>query len=80
MNYGYWNYAVDIIDRAVSFRDVDLVDGGDPVLLWWTGFTGELGSTKSCGEVSCFVTVKRKYLKENHAQVSKNAYSWDSIA
>ena len=57
-----------------TLEDGDLLEReweGDPVLLWWTGFTGELGTTKSCGDVKCFVTVKRKYLKEKRTQVSR---------
>ncbi len=37
-----------------------------PIILWWTGFTGEKGAIKQCGDVRCFVTVDRHY--RNHPQ------------
>ncbi|KAK7501022.1 hypothetical protein BaRGS_00007902 [Batillaria attramentaria] len=38
-----------------------------PVILWWTGFTGEPGAYKTCGSVECFFTIKRKY--KNHPKL-----------
>ncbi|XP_033114209.1 alpha-(1,3)-fucosyltransferase 10-like isoform X2 [Anneissia japonica] len=32
-----------------------------PIILWWTGFTGERGRLKTCGERKCFFTVNRNF-------------------
>jgi len=29
---------------------------GNPIVLWWTPFTGEIGSNRKCGTGSCFFT------------------------
>ncbi|KAK3091428.1 hypothetical protein FSP39_019817 [Pinctada imbricata] len=36
----------------------------DPIIIWWTGFTGERGRVKQCGKDQCFFTVNRHY--RNH--------------
>lgn len=33
----------------------------DPVILWWTPFTGDPGTTRQCGSVSCFLTQDRRF-------------------
>ncbi|XP_052816699.1 alpha-(1,3)-fucosyltransferase 10-like [Mya arenaria] len=33
----------------------------EPIILWWTPFTGEKGAYRRCGQVSCFFTVDRHY-------------------
>ncbi|XP_059142726.1 alpha-(1,3)-fucosyltransferase 10-like [Physella acuta] len=38
-----------------------LEDPSDPVILWWTEFTGEPGQSKLCGQRRCFFTNNRKY-------------------
>jgi len=33
----------------------------DPIILWWTPFTGDQGTVKKCGKVNCFFTINRHY-------------------
>lgn len=33
----------------------------DPVILWWTPFTGDQGTSRQCGSVSCFFTQDRRF-------------------
>ncbi|XP_071952375.1 alpha-(1,3)-fucosyltransferase 10-like isoform X2 [Antedon mediterranea] len=35
-----------------------------PIILWWTGFTGEQGKVKKCGANKCYFTVDRRL--KNH--------------
>ena len=33
----------------------------EPIILWWTPFTFDMGKYKTCGDVKCFFTINRKY-------------------
>ncbi|XP_070544298.1 alpha-(1,3)-fucosyltransferase 10-like, partial [Ptychodera flava] len=41
--------------------DATKLDVKVPIILWWTGFTGERGKVKTCGEDKCFFTVDRHF-------------------
>ena len=52
-----------------------------PVIIWWTGFTGERGRIKRCGNVKCFFTVDRKYKDHPGTKVNDFFFLWlpDSV-
>jgi hypothetical protein len=50
------------------------VDVKDPVILWWTPFTGQKGSVRHCGTVRCFFTEDRRYRNHNLTKVSWKLY------
>lgn len=41
----------------------------EPLILWWTPFTGERGRYKKCGNVKCFFTVDRHYMNNPQTKV-----------
>ncbi|XP_045211550.2 alpha-(1,3)-fucosyltransferase 10-like [Mercenaria mercenaria] len=41
----------------------------DPVILWWTPFTGDPGTYRKCGENMCFFTVDRHYYRHKQTKV-----------
>lgn len=43
---------------------ISLHDVKDPIVLWWTPFTGDMGSVKRCGNKRCFFTQDRRF--KNH--------------
>lgn len=43
----------------------------EPIILWWTPFTGERGRYKKCGNVNCFFTVDRHYMNNPQTKVSQ---------
>ncbi|KAJ8878661.1 hypothetical protein PR048_019244 [Dryococelus australis] len=45
-----------------------VVDVKDPVVLWWTPFTGETSSVRQCGDVRCYITEDRVYFQHNLLQ------------
>jgi len=47
-----------------------VVDVQDPVILWWTPFTGQEGSVRDCGSVKCFFTEDRRFRNHNLTKVS----------
>jgi hypothetical protein len=47
-----------------------VVDVQDPVILWWTPFTGQKGSVRHCGNVRCFFTEDRRFRNHNLTKVS----------
>ena len=40
-----------------------------PIILWWTPFTLEAGTTRTCGNVRCFFTNDKKYAKHRNMKV-----------
>lgn len=42
----------------------------DPIILWWTEFTGEPGKSRSCGQDRCFFTNNRNFRNHKHMKVS----------
>lgn len=40
----------------------------EPIILWWTPFTGDAGIYKTCGNVKCFFTNNRLYKDHNKTQ------------
>ncbi|CAG2234553.1 FUT10 [Mytilus edulis] len=40
----------------------------EPIILWWTPFTGDAGSYKKCGDVKCFFTNNRLYKDHDKLQ------------
>lgn len=45
----------------------------EPLILWWTPFTGERGRYKQCGNVKCFFTVNRHYMNNPQTKVPQIA-------
>ena len=43
---------------------------GDPIILWWTHFTGEPGASRQCGANKCFFTNNRTYRHHRNLEVS----------
>ena len=43
----------------------------DPIIIWWTPFTGERGKSRKCGENSCFFTVDRFFKNHKNTKVCK---------
>nr|XP_022313367.1 alpha-(1,3)-fucosyltransferase 10-like [Crassostrea virginica] len=41
----------------------------EPIIIWWTPFTGERGSYRKCGNVKCFFTVNRHYMNNPQTKV-----------
>ncbi|XP_062607946.1 alpha-(1,3)-fucosyltransferase 10-like [Saccostrea cucullata] len=41
----------------------------EPIILWWTPFTGEPGRYKKCGNVKCYFTVNRHYRNNPQTKV-----------
>ncbi|XP_077999691.1 GDP-fucose protein O-fucosyltransferase 3-like [Glandiceps talaboti] len=58
------------IDKHDKF-DIDAakMDIKVPIILWWTGFTGERGKVKTCGQDKCFFTVDRHFHTHPKTQV-----------
>lgn len=57
----------NFIQYAMSYYVVDVQD---PVILWWTPFTGQKGSVRDCGTVRCFFTEDRRFRNHNLTKVS----------
>ena len=43
---------------SIKWRDNDPM--GNPIVLWWTPFTGEIGSNRRCSTGTCFFTQVRR--------------------
>ena len=63
---------IDILSLKQSEND----PMGNPIILWWTPFTGEIGSNRKCGAGTCFFTQVREsaseklgYLEEKNPKV-----------
>ncbi|CAH1793923.1 unnamed protein product [Owenia fusiformis] len=59
-------------------KSIDAPDGEEkatkediqhPIILWWTPFTGDPGSTKKCGTNECYFTVDRHYRHHKNTKV-----------
>ena len=46
-----------------------------PIIIWWTGFTGEPGHYKICGEHQCFFTIDKHYYHHPKAKVCLYCFS-----
>ena len=57
---------MDHAHGAGGAREAEAQAVTDPIIIWWTPFTGEKGRSKMCGKVKCFFTVDRHY--QNHPQ------------
>ena len=47
---------------SIKWRDNDPM--GNPIVLWWTPFTGEIGSNRRCSTGTCFFTQVRRTNKD----------------
>lgn len=45
-------------------------DVKDPVILWWTPFTKQVGRSRMCGKRSCFFTEDRLFFNHSRLHVS----------
>ncbi|CAH1793924.1 unnamed protein product [Owenia fusiformis] len=71
--------AVDtFVDRDIEDEPKSIPDGEEkatkediphPIILWWTPFTGDPGSTKKCGTNECYFTVDRDYRHHKNTKV-----------
>ncbi|CAL1529741.1 unnamed protein product [Lymnaea stagnalis] len=58
-----------IKQKKNNYADQVVDDPKDPIVLWWTEFTGEPGKTRRCGDQQCFFTNNRKYSSHKHMKV-----------
>ena len=45
--------------NILSMKQRDNDPMGNPIVLWWTPFTGEIGTNRKCGAGTCFFTQVR---------------------
>ncbi|XP_002740012.1 GDP-fucose protein O-fucosyltransferase 3-like [Saccoglossus kowalevskii] len=78
MEYEFWIEDVDYGGQLIRQNfdkhdnlgiDASKVNVQFPILLWWTGFTGERGRVKTCGLDKCFFTVDRHYSEHPKTKV-----------
>lgn len=65
-----------LFSHFAEFKDIHEDDAAavkepvsEPIILWWTPFTGDPGSYRTCGDVKCFFTVDRHYLNHHETKV-----------
>lgn len=58
VDYGY-DFNVDRIDSQIKDPQKYALENELPIILWWTPFTGDMGSVKDCSEGKCFLTQDR---------------------
>ena len=58
VEYGY-DFDVDRIVRDKGDPRQYAIKNELPMILWWTPFTGDMGSVKRCGQDECFLTQDR---------------------
>ncbi|CAG5135651.1 unnamed protein product [Candidula unifasciata] len=57
------------VKTSKKYETVDATNVTDPIILWWTEFTGEPGKSRSCGNDRCFFTNNRNFRNHKHMKV-----------
>ena len=66
--YGY-DFNVDRIERGIENPKQYAESNKLPFILWWTPFTGDMGSVKKCSKGQCFFSQDRTLFDHHLNQV-----------
>ncbi|XP_063232251.1 alpha-(1,3)-fucosyltransferase 10 [Bacillus rossius redtenbacheri] len=62
------NFDTELYEEIQRGTVLKYSDVKDPVVLWWTPFTGEPGTLRQCGDSWCYVTDDRQFFHDGLAR------------